>query len=416
MTLLFAAGETVSLPISGISSLYVNWDDGRGYVSYDIGSDISGTTTGRVDLSGDFTTFGLGSQPWSSAPALLDVSGDLLPSVTSLAGAFHGAINFSGLGLPGWNVSNVTDMSYMLAGTFPFYTAPTLNLGSWNTHAVKNMSSMFCGSTYFNDAAGQGVDMWDVSGVTDMSYMFEGTALFNNTLGSWDTGLVMNMTGMFSGSSTFAGLGLETWDVSGVTDMTNMFNQAVSFNNVDIYQWNTGAVTSMAGMFYKAAGMYNNGTLIRDLSWAVVSVENHTLFLSSDGSQDTSVSDTNSPFLIEGAVPATPFTLEAATAPEVSTDWSNTSAYPAGTQINTILIGQGAGGSNDISGGNAAGIQFSYTFTGSVGAGNISIHNGINGGQLGISGDFSRITFTDGADTYMITAGGGLTAGGRFVL
>ena len=42
---------------------------------------------------------------------------------------------------------------------------------------------------------------WDVSQVTDMSYLVsEGASVFNGDLSKWDTGQVTTMSGMFSGA------------------------------------------------------------------------------------------------------------------------------------------------------------------------------------------------------------------------
>merc|ERR1711988_1210952 len=63
---------------------------------------------------------------------------------------------------------------------------------------------------------------WDVSKVTDMSWMFSGASSFNGDLSSWDVSQVTKMDNMFMSASNFNG-DLRSWDVSKVTDMGKMF-------------------------------------------------------------------------------------------------------------------------------------------------------------------------------------------------
>ena len=44
---------------------------------------------------------------------------------------------------------------------------------------------------------------WDVSSVTNMSYMFRGASSFNQDISSWDTSSVTDMAVMFKGASSF---------------------------------------------------------------------------------------------------------------------------------------------------------------------------------------------------------------------
>ena len=107
--------------------------------------------------------------------------------------------------------------------------------------------SMFDGATAFNDSD---VKNWDVSKVTNMSYMFSGATSFNQDLSGWNTGLATNMSYMFNGASAMNG-GLDGWDTSKVTNMDHMFYGASSFNQ-PLNNWNTSNVTNMLFMFYGA--------------------------------------------------------------------------------------------------------------------------------------------------------------------
>ena len=116
-----------------------------------------------------------------------------------------------------WNVSQVTNMSYMFCGATNFNQP----LNNWDVSKVTNMSRMFYGATNFN----QPLNNWDVSKVTDMSYMFFNATNFNQPLNNWNVSKVTGMYGMFGGATNF-NQPLNNWDVSKVTDMESMFKNS----------------------------------------------------------------------------------------------------------------------------------------------------------------------------------------------
>ena len=148
--------------------------------------------------------------------------------------------------LDSWDVSSVTNMHDMFAGT-PFNQP----LDSWDVSSVTNMHDMFAG-TPFN----QPLDSWDVSSVTTMFVMFTGAASFNQPLDSWDVSSVTGMNGMFTGAASF-NQPLDSWDVSSVTGMNGMFTGAASFNQ-PLDSWDVSSVTGMNGMFTGAASFNQN--------------------------------------------------------------------------------------------------------------------------------------------------------------
>ena len=176
-----------------------------------------------------------------------------------------------------FDVSNVTDMSYMFRGCN--YLKSLDGLEKWNTKNVTTMRGMFGG--FLNREVGKyagceslanvdALEKWDVSNVTDMSYMFSGCTSLKSLKGlkNWNTHKVKDMSYMFGGqlgniSPINQRLGnidgckdlanvnaLEKWDVSNVTDMSHMFSGCTSLKSLDgLKNWNTQNVVTMQRMF-----------------------------------------------------------------------------------------------------------------------------------------------------------------------
>jgi len=204
----------------------------------------------QVMITGNFTQFGYGdvtSQPWVGSEYLTKVV--IWFNMTSLNGAFMGCRNLTTI------PSNI----------------PT---------SVTNLSKLFYMPLIKNETLINGVSTWDVSRITDMSYMFTNCNVFRDDLSSWNTQAVTNMQHMFDGCTEFEGRGVQNfnthlvtnmssmfqdcrflspdlnlthnnyvWDVTSVTDMQSMFDNS-SFTGLGCNTWNTQNVTNMLFMFY----------------------------------------------------------------------------------------------------------------------------------------------------------------------
>jgi surface protein len=173
----------------------------------------------------------------------MNVSASDLPNligVTSMFRMFYFCSLLNGpSNINNWNVSNVTNMSFVFSGASMF----NQNVTNWNVSNVINMSAMFWGASVFN----QNIGNWNVSKVTEMSAMFYRAFAFNQNIGNWDVSKVTKMASMFIEASTF-NQNIGSWDVSNVTDMYAMFLDATSFNQ-NIGNWNVSKVTEMRAMF-----------------------------------------------------------------------------------------------------------------------------------------------------------------------
>ena len=157
--------ESVTIPVGGASGTYtVNWGDGT------VSAGVTGDQVHRyaaagnhtVSISGDFERIHLGGNS-ANAKKLHSIEqwGDIRWSAMNLA--FHAASNMVYNAVDSPNLSSVTDMSGMFSSSSSFNG----DISGWDVSSVTDMSYMFLHSSFNGDISG-----WDVSSVTDMSYMF----------------------------------------------------------------------------------------------------------------------------------------------------------------------------------------------------------------------------------------------------
>ncbi|MDD3686068.1 MAG: BspA family leucine-rich repeat surface protein [Bacteroidales bacterium] len=270
-----SSGATITLPLQGDVDVTVNWGDGNIEVVTSAGNkNHTYLSDGvySVAISGTLTHFGNQNYPNSDKLVKINSFGNLgltdlsyachnaanlthvpeqIPAeVTNLSYMFYNATSFN-QDVGNWNVSNVTNVSFMFAGTFENIVPFNHDIGGWNVSNVTNMRAMFLNATSFN----QDIGNWDVSNVTDMGYMFAGSyqgfSTFNQYIGDWEVSNVTNMSNMFNSNSAF-NQDIGSWDVSNVTNTNGMFYNANSFNQ-DIVNWDVSNVTDMSRMFYHAS-------------------------------------------------------------------------------------------------------------------------------------------------------------------
>src|SRR5574344_35588 len=128
-----------------------------------------------------------------------------------------------------------------------------VELGEIDTSKITDMSHLFEPTLRGGDQARffyNGIETWDVSNVTDMSFMFCYARNFNEDITNWDTSKVKNMRGMFQFASSF-NQDISKWNVGNIQNMASMFYDAAAFNqNLD--SWDVSKVKTMRFMFMYA--------------------------------------------------------------------------------------------------------------------------------------------------------------------
>ena len=133
------------------------------------------------------------------------------------------------------------------------------------------MGGLFNGKTTFNDD----ILNWNVSGVTDMSYMFDAAHTFNQDVSSWDVSCVTTMDSMFISAYAFD-QAIGNWNVGNVTNMSRMFYKTETFNQ-DVSSWDVSSVTTMDFMFTSDILSTDNYDAIL-ISWSQQTLEPQVQF------------------------------------------------------------------------------------------------------------------------------------------
>lgn len=191
-------------------------------------------------------------------------------NVTDMSFLFLNKIISNDIDISGWDVSNVKNMKGMF-NLCQGFSNTNLNwsLSTWNTKTenVENMSHMFQSSDFNHD-----ISNWTIYNVKNTEYMFSGNKNFNGNINKWITQNLDTCKGMFKDAVEFNS-DISNWRVNSVKNMSYMFDGAIKFNkslqnwniqslenadsmfkntkfkNINCDDWNTSNVTNMKSMF-----------------------------------------------------------------------------------------------------------------------------------------------------------------------
>lgn len=252
---------------------------------------------------------------FSSCPKLLtlDLSSWNTSSATNMRSMFSNSFNGSGslgninVNLAGWDVTNVTNTSYMFNGCR--YVESYGDLSGWVFSSVTNAERMFYQNTYLgNNGASFDVSNFDFGAVTNMSYLFYEVqfltdfsflsswnissslttmyqfmratrrAITSVDLSGWDTSGVTG-TGFkwafrqygSQDSNTDRTLNVANWDVTGATDFQGMFETSKT-NLTGLSTWNMSNATDIDQMFQDLGN--NNASTLDCSNWTLTNCTN----------------------------------------------------------------------------------------------------------------------------------------------
>ena len=124
--------------------------------------------------------------------ANLNITATDIPTISStdLSNTFEGMFNLQITTLAGWDVSSVSNFSFMFANAFYNLNA---NISGWNTSSATNMAAMLYQNTIFN----QDLSGWDISGVTNLFIFLSwvgslSTANYDALLVGWEAQTVVS--------------------------------------------------------------------------------------------------------------------------------------------------------------------------------------------------------------------------------
>lgn len=97
----------------------------------------------------------------------------------------------------------------------------------------KNIPKRLKDLSYFFYGTGaryiEGIETWDVSHVTDMSYMFYGAENFNQDISNWDTSSVKDISYMFCGAKSF-NQDITKWRLSSVLEYKGVIMNVINMD------------------------------------------------------------------------------------------------------------------------------------------------------------------------------------------
>ncbi len=196
---------------------------------------------------------------FNSFTNLKKISGNALDTseVISLSNTFVNCTNLVDIGaLAYWDVSKVTNTSYMFYGTQISDLTPIRN---WNVSNVTNMAGMFYG-TQINDLSQ--IANWNVSHVTTTNHLFNKTKISDITpLKNWNLSSITSISYMFS-NTLIADINLlKSWDISEVTNISGLFYNTPISDLTPIKDWDTSKVTNMESLFYNCKNLVDISAL-----------------------------------------------------------------------------------------------------------------------------------------------------------
>jgi len=135
-----------------------------------------------------------------------------LSHVTSIRSMFRGSL-IGDVDTSQWSVSNVVDAGWAFYNASKFTFSKTVNSRGWNTSSMTTMEGMFAMSGVSCEASlNSMLPGLQTLNVQNFEFMFYNATELDCALGQWELQTATNMNHMFSGATSFTGLGLQRWE------------------------------------------------------------------------------------------------------------------------------------------------------------------------------------------------------------
>lgn len=88
---------------------------------------------------------------------------------------------------------------------------------------------------------------WDVSNVTDITYMCYGSDLITLNMANWNLNSLTKIYNPFYSCKKLKTLNVTGWNISNVTEICNLLTNCTALEEFDLSSWDTSHVTDMCG-------------------------------------------------------------------------------------------------------------------------------------------------------------------------
>ena len=225
----------------------------------------------KIDIS-ECNSFKKAFAVGSNVQGLENLSSWDVSKVTDMSYMFSETSVSTLSGITNWDVSNVEDMSYMFNGAT---SLTQLDLSNWDTSKVKTMASMFSACSNITKLNWGGPMACEMNSCLSTKSMFDRcrkltlyTAGYNSFS---NTGNIQNMSNMFASLNTGSGVLSnqycssdnfsfpESFDTSGCKNMSGMFQGTRGILRLYLYHFDTSNVDDMTYMFYNSKELHSVG-------------------------------------------------------------------------------------------------------------------------------------------------------------
>lgn len=203
------------------------------------------------------------------------------PNLTSLSSAFYmtgnNAKKVSLIGLETWDVSNVTNLSYLFNWTASNAENFSVNLSGWNVRNVTNFNSMFRITASNAKNVNINLKNWNLNPSAtfrDMfAYSFGQTQSVNVDLSGWNLNHMSQIQTIFGAMNcgNTCTLNLSNWKTSGLTSTATMFGDIFMQNGknitINVSNWDVSSVTTTNSMFYNVGNTATKVKIVGMDTW-----------------------------------------------------------------------------------------------------------------------------------------------------